>query len=101
MGDAHTKWIEAFQTNSTRSSTVIECLRTLFAWFGLPEMVVRDNGSCFVSEEFKTFLVKNGVKHIATVPYHPATNGLAERAVQIVKKGLKKVTSSSISNRLA
>ena len=32
---------------------------------------------------------------------HPASNGLAERAVQIVKKGLKKVTAGCIRDRLA
>ena len=49
-------------------------------------MLVTDNGPCFVSEEFEIFLAKNGVKHITTAPYHPATNGLAERAVQTVKQ---------------
>ena len=33
--------------------------------------------------------------------YHPASNGLAERAVQVVKRGLKKITAGSISSRLA
>ena len=78
--DAHPKWIKAFSTNSSTSSTVIELLRTLFAQFGLPEMIVTDNELCFVSKEFETFLMKNRVKHIIFAPYHPATNGLAERA---------------------
>lgn len=64
-------------------------------------MIVSDNGSCFVSEEFASFLLANGIKHITSAPYHPATNGLAERAVQIIKKGLKKVTKGSIQTRLA
>ena len=34
-------------------------------------------------------------------PYHPASNGLAERAIQIVKKGLKKVLHRAASNGLA
>ena len=69
---------------------MIELSRTLFAQVGIPEVVVTDNGPCFVSQEFEMFLVKNGVKHITSAPYHPSSNGLAERVVQLVKKGLKK-----------
>ena len=50
--DAHSKWIEAVCTPSTSSNSVIEELRTAFAKFGLPEMIVTDNGTGFVSEEF-------------------------------------------------
>ena len=64
-------------------------------------MIVSDNGPCFVSEEFELFLLVNGVKHVTSSPYHPATNGLAERAVQILKKGLKKVITGSLQTRLA
>ena len=99
--DSHSKWIEAFPTSSTTSSTVIQLSRTLFSQFGLPEVLVSDNGSCCVSEEFETFLLNNGIKHITSAPYHPATNGLAERAVQIVKKGLKKETVGTMEERLA
>ena len=99
--DAHSKWIEAICTPSTASSHVIEVLRTLFARFGLPETIVSDNGTGFVSQEFEKFLRKNGVNHTTSAPYHPASNGLAERAVQIVKKSLKKETSGTMSTRLA
>ena len=99
--DSHSRWIEAFPTDSATSSTVIEISRGLFAQFGLPEVLVTDNGPCFVSEEFETFLAKNGIKHITSAPFHPATNGLAERAVQTVKRGLKKETNGSMKSRLA
>lgn len=46
-------------------------------------------------------MVKNGIKHITSAPYHPATNGLAECAVQTVKRGLKKETEGSMATRLA
>ena len=36
-----------------------------------------------------------------SAPFHPATNGLAECAVQIVKKGLKKVKEGTMANRIA
>ena len=50
--DAHSKWFEALFMPTTSSNAVIEELRTLFAKFGLPESIVSDNGSCFVSQEF-------------------------------------------------
>ena len=94
--DAHSKWIEAFVTTSATSAAVIEELRSTFARFGIPELIVSDNGTCFTSEEFKTFLQQNGIKQVTSAPYHPASNGLAERAVQIVKWGLKKVRGGTL-----
>ena len=38
--------------------------------------------------EFESFLEIQVVKHSLSAPYHPATNGLAERAVQTVKQGV-------------
>ena len=99
--DAHSKWIEAICTPSATSAAVIEELNVLFAQFGLPDTIVTDNGTCFVSAEFSAFLKRNGIKQITSAPYHPATNGMAERAVQIVKKGLKKITQGNIRTRLA
>ena len=102
LGEEHTHHsrcsIEAVCTPSMSSNFVIEELRKMLAKFGLPEMIVTDNGMGFVSEEFELFLRSNGIKHTTSAPYHPASNGLAERAVQI---GLKKVTSGSMNTRLA
>ena len=64
--DTHSKWIEAVCTSTTLSSVVIEELHTIFAKFGLPETVVTDNGTGFVSQEFESFLVANGIKHVTS-----------------------------------
>ena len=55
----------------------------------------------FISTEIEAFFTRNGIKHLMSAPYHPASNGLAERAVQIVKKGLRKITHGSMRTRLA
>ncbi|XP_014678152.1 PREDICTED: uncharacterized protein K02A2.6-like [Priapulus caudatus] len=88
--DANSKWIEVEQMRSTTTERTIEVLRAWFARFGLPEELCSDNGPQFISAEFKQFLSQNGIRHKLSPPYHPATNGAAERAVQTVKKALSK-----------
>ncbi len=72
-----------------------------FLLMGLPLKVVTDNGPSFTSKEFKTFLSQNGIAHITTTPYHPSSNGLAERAVQTFKQGLKWTPGNTIQERLS
>lgn len=62
--------------------------------------MVSDNGSVFTSEEFSTFLNRNGIHHIRITPYHPASNGQVERAVQIFKEIIKRSTTGSLETRV-
>ena len=64
-------------------------------------LLVSDNGSVFTSAEFKDFLQHNGIRHNTSAPYHPATNGLAERSVQTFKAFLKKSSVCSLEDRLS
>ena len=80
--DGHSKWVEIFKTSSTTSAATIQLLRSTFARFSIPQTIVSDNGSCFTSSEFEEFLKLNGIAHLLTAPYHPQSNGLAERMVQ-------------------
>ncbi|CAK1587556.1 unnamed protein product [Parnassius mnemosyne] len=89
--DAYSRWPELFMVNNTTSSTVIRLLRTTFATHGLCEVMVSDNGPSFVSKEMNEFLKANNIRHITTAPYHPSTNGLAERMVQTIKDKLCKM----------
>ena len=98
--DAHSKWIELHSMSSSNSISTIEKLRQTFSIFGLPKTLVSDNGSSFTSQEFQTFMSENGINHIRVAPYHPASNGLAERAVQALKEGLRKLPAGSIETRL-
>ena len=78
--DAYFKWIDAQVVNSATSQNIIDHFRNT-------EALVSDNGTPFTSTEFTEFTKRNGIRHIKTTPYHPSSNGLAERAVKTVKRG--------------
>ncbi|UYV73853.1 K02A2.6-like [Cordylochernes scorpioides] len=88
--DAYTKWLEIVIIKDITSRTIIGHLREIFARFGLPELLVTDNGRQFVSSEFEEFTKINGIRHTKTSPYNPSTNGLAERYVREFKNSLRK-----------
>lgn len=96
--DAHSKWIEVFPVNSATAAATIENLRQLFAQFGIPDTIVSDNGPQFSAAEFREFCRSNAIRHSRVAPYHPSSNGLAERAVKIFKHGLKKQSEGSLTD---
>ena len=89
--DAYSKWLEVKPVANTSSATTIRTLQSIFSTHGLPKVLVSDNASGFKSEEFSKFLRKNGIEMVNSPPYHPKSNGLAERAVQHFKKAMKKL----------
>jgi len=90
--DAHSKWPEVIEMPATTTTHTITELRKLFAAHGLPKQLVSGNGPQFTSVEFATFCKVNGVKHIRCAPYHPSSNGQAERFVQTFKRAMKAST---------
>lgn len=105
--DAYTKWIECFPLNSGYgSAVVIEKLYEVMSRFGIINTLVSDNGTSFTSQQFKDFCKLNGITHLTSPTYSPASNGQAEIAVKIVKKHLKGLclqgkTMTEINSRLS
>ncbi|XP_046744301.1 uncharacterized protein K02A2.6-like [Diprion similis] len=91
LRDSFSKWVEVFVMTTTTSQSVIVELRTFFAMFGLPELVVSDNGTQLLSKEIEIFFHGNGIKHRTSPPYRSKSNGLAENSVKLVKKALAKL----------
>ena len=100
--DAFSKWPEVIQMTSTTAERTISELRTLFAHNGIPHQLMSDNGPQFSCDLFKQFMANNGIKHVTSAPYHPATNGLAERFVQTFKRALRSMRAEkgSIEQKL-
>ena len=87
--DAYSKWSEVIEMSSTTTAKMITVLRQVFSSYGLPEQIVSDNGPQFSSSEFSEFAKLNGIKHILISPYHPLSNGEAERFVCTFKEAMK------------
>ena len=89
MVDAYSKWCEVEIKSSTTAESTINTLRSWFARYGLPNQLITDCGSQFISNEFKTFCRRNGINLMFSAPYHQSSNGQVERFVQVVRKGLE------------
>ena len=56
----------------------------------LIEKVISDNGPCFKSEKFQSFCSQFEIHHTPSSPHYHQSNGRAERAIQTIRKILKK-----------
>lgn len=78
--------------HSTTAEVVIRALRKVFATHGLPDLLVADNGPQLTATNFEVFLVGLGIRHCLISPFHPSSNGFAERAVRSAKEALGRMS---------
>ncbi len=84
--DNFSKWIEIIQMRSTASYMLIKEMKNLFARWGVPELLRTDNGTQFVSNEFRKFVKDFNMTIETSSPHYPQANGSAEQAVKQAKK---------------
>ena len=99
--DAYSKWIEVEIMHDATSPSTVHRLRRIFSTHGLPKVMVTDNGPAFVGDAFEKFCLKNGVRHITTAPYHPSSNGQAERVVRTFKETMRKLKAGDIETKVS
>ena len=76
-------------------------MKTHFARYGLPSVLVSDNGPQFSCDEFKDFALKYDFEHKTSSPHYPKSNGMAESAVKTAKRLLVKAIESGKDPYLA
>ncbi|XP_057730557.1 uncharacterized protein LOC130945880 [Arachis stenosperma] len=73
-----------------------EFVKRKFMWrqvitrFGIPEVVISDNGTQFTDKKFTEFLSGLGIRQRFSSVEHPQTNGQVESANKVIPSGLKK-----------
>ena len=88
--DAYSKYPCIHQMSAITTKATIRRLEEDFAHFGYPHTLVTDNAQCFLSAEFQQWCRQHGIENVRGAPYHPQTNGAAERLVQSFKQSLQK-----------
>ncbi|KRZ35774.1 Uncharacterized protein T4C_10689 [Trichinella pseudospiralis] len=91
--DAHSKWPEVLHMLRITTELTIESLKTVFARFGFPAVLVLDNGTQFTATEFTIFCAENGIHHVTSATYIAQSNGQVERYIDTFKRALKKSTN--------
>jgi ribonuclease HI len=85
-----TKWVEAEPL-----AIISEPKLRSFVWksvvcrFGIPKVLITDNGRQFDNSQFKNFCTNLGIEHRLTSVAHPQSNGLAEVTNRIILQDLK------------
>lgn len=95
MCDAFSHWIHVKQMNSTATVPVINELMSIISIFGLPTIIVADNGPPFDADDFARVLTSLNVQLLHSPIYNPESNGLAEKGVDVAKKALNKLFSQA------
>ncbi|XP_065882260.1 uncharacterized protein [Euphorbia lathyris] len=94
--DYVSKWVEAVALPSNDSKAVGKFIKkNIFTRFGTPRTIISDGGSHFCNRQFDQLLLKYGVAHRVSTPYHPQTSGQVEVSNRELKRILEKTVNSS------
>jgi hypothetical protein len=69
-------WVRVLKNKTAK--VVAGALREIIAKVGVPSTIKSDNGSEFISNEFKAVCTEFGIKHLTTDTYSPQQNAISE-----------------------
>lgn len=76
--DYMTKWAEAKALRTINQQDCIKFMDAIIMRFGLPLILVSDNGPQFVGSDFEKYLKDRGIKHKKSSVAYPQGNGQVE-----------------------
>ncbi|KAA0060347.1 retrotransposon gag protein [Cucumis melo var. makuwa] len=81
------KWVEAIPTKTNDSSVDSRFLvSNIFSRFGIPRVIISDQGTHFCNQTVEALMRKYGIQHRISTPHHPQTNEQAETSNREIKK---------------
>ncbi len=98
--DYYSNFVEVERIDKVTSRGVSKALKAIFSRYGIPDVLVMDNGPQFATAEFTVFAKTWGFEHVTSSPRYPQSNGKAENAVKTVKRHFTKCRESGKSEYL-
>jgi hypothetical protein len=93
--DYATRWVIAKAVPEMTAATVVKFLYDeILMNFGAPFEIISDRGSSFLSLALKEFEKLQKIKHLASTPYHPQTNGMVERMHSMLGHAITTLTDA-------
>ena len=90
MMDLFSKFPAAVPLKRVDNLTVLDAMFDVFSCYGLPKVLLTDQGSVFTSRLTKAMCTQFGITKIQTTPYHPQSDGALERFHASLKGMLKR-----------
>ena len=87
--DYYSRYMKLVYLADTITHTVTMNLECIFPRFGIPGLLVSENGPQFSLNEFRQFADLLGFTHQTSSPYYSQAKGQSERAVQVAKTILR------------
>ncbi|GJX83745.1 reverse transcriptase domain-containing protein [Tanacetum coccineum] len=94
--DYLSKWVEAKALPTNDARVVVKFLKSLFARFGTPRVIISDRDTHFCNDQFAKVMLKYGVTHRLSIAYHPQTSG----QVEVSNRGLKRILERTRKDRM-
>ena len=86
-----TKWVEAEPLANIRDADAKRFFwRNIITRFGVPRILISDNGFQFDSKAFRRYCCELGITNRYSTPTYPQGNGQAEASNKVIVNGLKK-----------
>lgn len=87
--DVFSKFVLVQPFREAKAGSLVEFVENMiFRLFGVPEILLTDNGSQFVSKQFKQLLENYNVSHWLTPAYHPQVNN-TERVNRVITTAIR------------
>ncbi|XP_074346462.1 uncharacterized protein LOC141685248 [Apium graveolens] len=88
--DYMTKWVKAKAMRTINQQDCINFVDNILMRFGIPRVLVSDNGPQFIGSEFESYLQEQGIRHKKSSVAYSQGNGQVEVTNQILLREIEK-----------